>query len=98
MNRLVDDRVADHAQSYLQLLLFHSRPAVTGFGHELLGVDGPAFDEGAALENRADERGRVELVRMRELEIMARHRLVDGEIADHEVVVLAEERILPLLV
>ena len=38
-----------------------------------------------------------EFVRVRELQIMARHRFVHGQIAHEEIVVLAKERILLLL-
>ena len=98
VNRLIDDRIANDAEPHFELLHFHLRPAVTGFRHDLLGIHGPALDEGSALENRPHQSGRLEFVGMRELQVMAGHRFVDGKVAHHEVVVLPEEGILALLV
>ena len=59
-----------------------------GVDHDLGDVDGPTFREHAAAEDGPRQRRRP--VRVDTLEVVARHRLVDGEEPEHPVVVLAE--------
>ena len=92
VDRLVEDGVGDGAQVPLELDQAHERVAAdeAGVGHELLGVDRPALDEGAGGEQRAQGGGVA--VGEGDLEEVPRHGLVDGEVAQREDVVLAQER------
>ena len=91
VNALVENGIADGAQPHLQLLHFHLGPAITLFRHHLFTINGPTLDECAALKNRAHQSGRAESVGPSQLQEMSRHSLKHGQIANHVIVVLAEE-------
>src|SRR5690606_11429605 len=95
----VEDRVDRGPELHLELL--HGQAERTHvawllllqrLGDQLLGVDRPALDEGAAPQRGTDRRGAPEGPRVRQLQHVTWHRLVHGEVAQHVVVVLAVER------
>ena len=96
VDALIENGVTNRAQPHLQLLHLHLGAAVSLFRHHLFAINRPALNEGSALENCANQRRRAEFIRARELQEMPRHRLMHGQIANHIVVVFAEERFLSL--
>ena len=74
-----------------------SSDAVAGVDHQLLGVDRPALDERAAPQRLAHRhRSACVAAVVRQLQDVARHRLVHRQVVQHVRVVLAVERLHPL--
>ena len=96
MHQLVEHRVEHHAQLHLQLLQADRYPTEAVPRHQFLGVHRPALDERAGEAERAGPGAAPVPARVGELEVVARHRLVHRQVADHVVVVLAVERLDPL--
>ena len=97
MNALIENGIANRPKAHFQLLHFNFWPTVADFCHHLLAVNGPAFDKGSALENRTHQCRRAEFVGVGQLQVMAGHRFVHGEIADHIVIVFSKKRFFALL-
>jgi len=56
-------------------------------GHDLLGVGSPALDERPAVENSARQGRRLKLVGVRQLQVVAGHRLMERQVVEHVAVV-----------
>ena len=97
MNALIENGIADRAQPHFQLLHLDFGTAITLFCHHLFAVNRPTFDECATLKNCADQCGGAKFIRVRQLQVMSRHRLMHGEIAHHVIVVFPEERFFAFL-